>query len=79
MLILEITKTNTPLPQNGLTSILIDPPHIYVAYATQATISYVKHKELFRQNYLEKCVPGTFYPPTCCCLHFHHGLKYRED
>ncbi len=34
-----------PLPQKGLTPILIDPPHIYVAYATQATIRSVKHKE----------------------------------
>ncbi len=42
MLIFEITKTNTPLPQQGLAPILIDPPHIYVAYATQAAISSVK-------------------------------------
>ncbi len=36
MLIFEITKTNTPLPQKGLVPILIAPPHTYVAYATQA-------------------------------------------
>ncbi len=54
MLIFEITKTNTPLPQKGLAPILLDPPHIYVAYATQATISSVKHKELFHRNYLEQ-------------------------
>ncbi len=63
MLIFEITKTNLHLPQKGLTPILIDPPHIYVAYATQATINSVKHKELFHRNYLEKYVPGTFIPP----------------
>ncbi len=62
MLIFEITKTNMPLPQKGLTPILIDPPHIYVAYATQAMIRSVKHKELFHRNYLEKYVPGTFFP-----------------
>ncbi len=28
MLIFEITKTNTPLPQKGLAPILIDPPHM---------------------------------------------------
>ncbi len=27
MLIFEITKTNTPLPQKGLAPILIAPPH----------------------------------------------------
>ncbi len=62
MLIFEITKTNSPLPQKGITPILIDPPHIYVAYAKQATISSVKHKPLFHRNYLEQYVPGTFFP-----------------
>ncbi len=38
MLIFEITKTNTPLPQKGVAHILIDPPHTYVAYATQTTL-----------------------------------------
>ncbi len=28
MLIFEITKTNTPLPQKGLSPILIDLPHL---------------------------------------------------
>ncbi len=56
MLIFEITKTNTPLLEKGLTPILIDPPNKYVAYATQAKISSVKHKELFHQIYLEKYV-----------------------
>ncbi len=56
MLIFEITKTYTPLPQKGLAPILIDPPHVYVADTTQATISSVKHKELFHQNYLENDV-----------------------
>ncbi len=79
MLIFEITKTNTPLPQKGLAPTLIDPPNKYVAYATQAMISSVKQKLLFHQNYLEKYVPGTFSPQTCCCLRFHHGLNYRED
>ncbi len=37
MLIFEITKTNTQT-QKGLAPILIDPPHIYVTYAIQATI-----------------------------------------
>ncbi len=60
MLIFEIIKTNTPPPQKGLAPILID---IYVAYATQATISSVKHKEPFHQNYLEKYVPRTYFPP----------------
>ncbi len=59
MLIFEITKTNTPLPQKGFSPILINLSHIYVAYATLATISSVKHKELFHRNYLEKLVsPG---------------------
>ncbi len=75
MLIFEITKTNTPLPQKGLAPILIDPPHIYVAYAAQATISSVKHKELFHQNYLEKL---PFFPQTCCCLRFHRGLSTEK-
>ncbi len=30
MLIFEITKTNTPLPQKGIAPILIAPPHTYV-------------------------------------------------
>ncbi len=65
MFIFEITKTNTPKPQKGLTPILIDPPHIYVAYATQAMISSVKYKALFHQNYLEKYVliVNPFYLP----------------
>ncbi len=45
MLIFEITKTNTPLPQKGLAPILIAPPHTYVAYATQATTSSVKQSK----------------------------------
>ncbi len=32
MLIFEITKTNTPLPQKGLTPILIAPPHTYAHF-----------------------------------------------
>ncbi len=52
MFIFEMTKTNMPLPQKGLAPILIDPPHIYIANATQATISSVKHKALFHRNYL---------------------------
>ncbi len=69
MLMFEITKTNTPLPQKGLAPILIDPPHIYVAYTTQATISSVKHKVLFHQNYLEQHVQGTFFPrPVAVCV-----------
>ncbi len=74
MLIFEITKTNMPLTQKGLTPILIDPSRIYVAYATQATIISLKHKALFHRNYLEQYVSGTFFHQTCCCLHFHHGL-----
>ncbi len=50
-------------------------PHIlYIAYATQAMINSVKHKELFHRNYLEKYVPGAFFPQTCCCLRFHRKL-----
>ncbi len=64
VLIFEITKTNTPLAQMGLSPILIDPPHIYVAYTTQKTISSGKHKVLLHQSYLEKYVPGTFFPQT---------------
>ncbi len=45
MLIFEITKTNTLLPQKGLAPILIAPPHTYIAYATQATISSVKQRK----------------------------------
>ncbi len=54
-----------PLPQKGLAPILIGPPHIYVAHATQVTISSVKHKALFHRNYQEKF----FLPQTGCCLH----------
>ncbi len=50
MLIFEISITNMPLPQKGLAPILKDLPHIYVAYAIQATISSVKHKPLFHRN-----------------------------
>ncbi len=57
MLIFEIPTTNTPLPQKGLAPILIDPPHICVAYTTQATISSVKHKVLFHRNNLEQYAP----------------------
>ncbi len=42
MLIFDIAKTNTPLPQKGFAPILIDPPYINIAYATQAMISSVK-------------------------------------
>ncbi len=73
LLIFEITKTNTPLPQKGLAPILIDPPHIYVAYATQATIRSVKHKQLFHRNYLEH-----FFLQTCCFLCFHRGLSTEK-
>ncbi len=62
MLIFEITKTNTPLPQKGLTPILIDPPKKYVACTTQAMISSLKQKPLFLRNYLEKYFPGIFSP-----------------
>ncbi len=56
---------------NGITEInqlfddilIIWPAPVYVAYATQATISSVKHKPLFHRNYLEQYVPGTFFPP----------------
>ncbi len=44
MLIFQITKTNTPLPQKGLAPILIAPPNTYV-YATQAAISSVKQSK----------------------------------
>ncbi len=60
MLIFEITKTNMPLPQKGLAPILIDPPHIYVAYTTQATISSVKHK-LLSTEITWKNIPQTCY------------------
>ncbi len=70
MLIFEITKTNTPLPQKGLAPILIDPPHIYVAYTTQATISSVKHKALFYQNAWNNVSKETFFParPVAVCV-----------
>ncbi len=80
MLIFEITKTYTPLPQKGLAPILIDPPHVYVADTTQATISSVKHKELFHQNDLENDVPGTVFPPDLFLgSAFPSRSKYRED
>ncbi len=66
MLIFEITKTNTPLPQKGLAPILIDPPHIYVIYTTQATISSVKQSKtvcLKRIKYNIKKIG-----PVCCLL-----------
>ncbi len=77
MLIFEMTKTNTPLPQKGPAPILIDPPHIYVAYATQTMISSVKH-ELFHRKYLKKYVPGTF-PPDLLLSVFPSQSKYWED
>ncbi len=54
MLIFEITKTNTPLPQKGLAPILIAPPHTYIAYATQAMISSDKSPT-------ENCCPRSIY------------------
>ncbi len=39
--LIEITKTNTPLPLQGLGPILIAPPHTYIAYTTHAAISFV--------------------------------------
>ncbi len=45
MLIFEIIKTNTPLPQKDLAPILIALPTQTVAYATQATISSVKQSK----------------------------------
>ncbi len=47
-------------------------------YTTQATISSVKHKELFHRNYLEKYVPGTFFSQTYCCLHSHRSLSTEK-
>ncbi len=79
MLILEIPKTNTPLPQKGLAPILIDPPNIYVAYATKAMISSVECKDFFHRNYLEKYVPGTFFSPYPLLSAFPSQSKYRED
>ncbi len=74
ILIFEILKANTPLPQKSFAPILIDPPHIYVAYAIQATIGSVKHKALFHQNYLQ----NYFFPQTCGCLSFHQGLSTEK-
>ncbi len=53
MLIFEITKTNTPLPQKGLAPILIAPPHTYCTYANQAMISSVKQSKI-NVTHLEK-------------------------
>ncbi len=63
MLISEITKTNTPLPQKGLTPILIAPPH---TYTTQATISSVKQSKthvthLSRRN---KATSASYHRPS---------------
>ncbi len=41
MLIFEITKANMPLPQMAFAPILIDLPHIYVAYATLVSRSQI--------------------------------------
>ncbi len=71
MLIFEITKTNTLLPQNGLAPILIDPPHIYVACENISRFS----NDITWNNMSQE----TFFPQTCCCLRFHRGLIYRED
>ncbi len=50
--------------------------HIYLAYTMQAMISSVKHKPLFHRNDLEKYVPGTFSPQTCCYV--HRGLSTEK-
>ncbi len=55
MLIFEITKTNTPLPQKGLAPILIAPPHTYIRIHSQAMISSLKQSKtnvthLLRRN-----------------------------
>ncbi len=77
MLISEITKTNTPLPQKGLAPILIAPPHTYIAYATQATISSVKQSKTnvtqclhrtraVRQNTIEVIIISDAVYIGCC-------------
>ncbi len=77
MLIFEITKTNTPLPQKGLPPILgrdCPPPH---TYATQATISSVKQsktnvtqclhqKRVAQQNTLEVIIISDAAYTGCC-------------
>ncbi len=79
MLIFEITKTNTPLPQKGLAPILIAPPHTYVAYATQATISSVKQSKTnvtpclhqtraARQNTIEVIIISDAVYTGCCAV-----------
>ncbi len=77
MLIFEITKTNTPLPQKGLAPILIALPHTYVAYATQAMISSVKQSKTnvtpclhrmraARQNTIEVIIISDTVYTGCC-------------
>ncbi len=77
MSIFEITKTNTLLPQKGLAPILIAPPHTYVAYATQATISSVKQSKTnvtpclhrtraARQNIIEVIIISDAVYTGCC-------------
>ncbi len=75
MLMFEITKTNTPLPQKGLAPILIGYVYVGQVLCNQATISSVKHKALFHRNYLENYVPGNVFPQICCCLRFRRGLN----
>ncbi len=79
VLIFEITKTNTLLTQKGLAPILIAPPHTYIAYATQATISSVKQSKTngtlclhrtrsARQNTIEVIIISDAVYTGCCAV-----------
>ncbi len=59
MLTFEITKANTPLPQKGLTPILIAPPHTYVRQrlvllnkAKPMLLTYREETKQPRQSYI---------------------------
>ncbi len=74
MLIFEIPKTNTPQPQKGLAPILIDPPHIYVTYAIQATIILWNISRFSTEITWE-----LFFPSNLLLSVFPSRSKYRED
>ncbi len=79
MLIFEITKTNTPLPQKGLAPILIALPHTYVAYATQAMISSVKQSKTMSLKRIKNKIKKI--GPVCCLLiqagTFYNVVRWR--
>ncbi len=80
MLIFEITKTNTPLPQKGLVPILISPPYTYVRnpgndYANPMLLTY-------REETMQLLIAGLPAPlvlsSTGKLIQYLHFLPYRS-